>query len=215
MINIILAEDHTAVRKGLKMLIESTNEYNIIYEACNGQEVLDAFRSGIQPDFILADIIMPVLNGVEMIAALKQIDCHVPVLIMSMLDDDIHFYKAMHSGARGFLSKSVDSQELFFCLSRIVAGERYICSSLALRIADAAIDSKITCSNKISESEFSSREIEVLNLIGQGLTNAEMAEKLFISRRTVEGHRQSLIDKTGAKNTAELIRHAYINGILY
>ncbi|MDN3587547.1 response regulator transcription factor [Pedobacter aquatilis] len=211
---IILAEDHTVMRNGLKMLIESTNKYQIVFEACNGQDVLEAFNNGIKADLIISDINMPVLNGIEMTTTLKLNGCQVPVLIMSMLEDNEHFYQAIKAGANGFLNKSVDFDELFFCLSRIVKGERYICSSLAVRIVDAAINSSFSASSNIQNSEFSSREIEILKLIGDGLTNAEMAEKLFISRRTVEGHRQNLIDKTGAKNTAVLMRYAFNRGIL-
>jgi len=211
---IILAEDHKVMRNGLKMLIESTNEYQIIFEANNGQDVLDAIGSGIESDLIVSDINMPILNGIEMTAALKKDGCQIPVLIMSMLEDNVHFYQAIQAGAKGFLNKSVDSEELFFALSRIVIGERYICSSLAVRIVDGAIDSTLSSVNNMQTDEFSSREIEILQLIGEGLTNAEMADKLFISRRTVEGHRQSLIDKTGAKNTAVLMRFAYSKGIL-
>lgn len=211
---IILAEDHKVMRNGLKMLIESTNEYQIIFEASNGQDVLDAIGSGIKPDLIVSDISMQELNGIEMMTVLKQNGCRIPVLILSMLEDNNHFYQSIHAGAKGFLSKSVDSQELFFALSRIVMGERYICSSLAIRLVDGAIASSLSSISNIQTDEFSSREIEILQLIGEGLTNAEMADKLFISRRTVEGHRQSLIDKTGAKNTAVLMRFAYSKGIL-
>lgn len=211
---ILLVEDHKVVRNGLRMVLESTKEYKVILEASNGQEVLDAVRSGVKPDIIVSDINMPILDGITMTATLRQEDFQIPVLIMSMLEDKTHFYQAIQAGAKGFLSKSVDSEELFFALSRMVLGERYICSSIAVRIVDQVIDSAISSANSLHLNEFSSREIEILQLIGQGLTNAEMADKLFISRRTVEGHRQSLIDKTGAKNTAVLIRFAYSKGIL-
>jgi len=211
---IFLAEDHKVMRNGLKMLIESTNEYKITFEASNGQDVLNAIRNGITPDLIVSDIGMPIMDGIEMMAALKQENFQIPVLIMSMLEDNAHFYQAIQAGAKGFLNKSVDSEELFFGLSRVVMGERYICSSLAIRILDSAIDSSLSSGCNMPSNEFSAREIEILHLIGEGMTNAEMADKLFISRRTVEGHRQSLIDKTGAKNTAVLMRFAYSKGIL-
>ncbi|SER61091.1 response regulator transcription factor [Pedobacter rhizosphaerae] len=212
--NIILAEDHKVIRYGLKMLLESTNEYKVIYDAGNGQEVLNALDQGLQVDLIVSDIGMPVMDGIAMIKALKENQCEVPVLIISMLEDDSHLYQAIGAGAKGFLTKSVDADELFFALSRIISGERYICSGLSIKIIDKVIESTFLTANKMHDSDFSSREIEILQLIGQGLTNAEMADKLFISRRTVEGHRQSLIDKTGAKNTAVLMRFAYTKGII-
>ncbi|WP_025144392.1 response regulator transcription factor [Pedobacter jeongneungensis] len=212
--NIILAEDHKVIRNGLKMLLESTNEYKIVFDANNGQEVIDALSQGIQADLIVSDIGMPVMDGITMIKVLNEKDFHVPVLIISMLEDDSHLYQAIRAGAKGFLTKSVDSDELFFAISRIISGERYICSGLSVKIVDRVIESTILPGGIMQGTELSSREIEILQLIGQGLTNIEMANRLFISRRTVEGHRQNLIDKTGAKNTAALMRFAYTKGIL-
>jgi DNA-binding NarL/FixJ family response regulator len=212
--NIILAEDHKVIRNGLKMLLESTNQYKIVFEANNGQEVIDAISEGLQADLIVSDIGMPVMDGITMISVLKEKNFQVPVLVISMLEDNSHLYQAVKAGARGFLTKSVDSDELFFAISRIVGGERYICSGLSVKIVDQVIESTVLPGSIIEGAEFSSREIEILQLIGQGLTNIEMADRLFISRRTVEGHRQNLIDKTGAKNTAALMRFAYTKGIL-
>jgi len=212
--NIILAEDHKVIRNGLKMLLESTNQYKIVFEANNGQEVIDAISEGLQADLIVSDIGMPLMDGITMISVLKEKNFQVPVLVISMLEDNSHLYQAVKAGARGFLTKSVDSDELFFAISRIVGGERYICSGLSVKIVDQVIESTVLPGSIIEGAEFSSREIEILQLIGQGLTNIEMADRLFISRRTVEGHRQNLIDKTGAKNTAALMRFAYTKGIL-
>ncbi len=212
--NIILAEDHKVIRNGLKMLLESTNQYKIVFEANNGQEVIDAISEGLQADLIVSDIGMPLMDGITMISVLKEKNFQVPVLVISMLEDNSHLYQAVKAGAKGFLTKSVDSDELFFAISRIVGGERYICSGLSVKIVDQVIESTVLPGSIIEGAEFSSREIEILQLIGQGLTNIEMADRLFISRRTVEGHRQNLIDKTGAKNTAALMRFAYTKGIL-
>jgi len=212
--NIILAEDHKVIRNGLKMLLESTNQYSIVLEAGNGQEVIEALDRGIKADLIISDIGMPVMDGLEMAKVSRINHKAVPVLIMSMMDGDSHLYQAFGAGVSGFLTKSVDADELFFSIKKVIAGERYLCSSIAVKILDGLIKSNLSLFSKMNVIDISSREIEILQLIGQGLTNAEMADKLFISRRTVEGHRQSLIDKTGAKNTAMLMRYAYSNGII-
>jgi two-component system response regulator NreC len=209
---IILAEDHKVIRDGLKMLLESTGEYRIVFEAGNGQEVLEALEQGCHADLIISDIGMPIMDGLTMVSALKVKAFGVPVLIISMAEDETHLYRAMAAGTIGFLTKSVNSAELFFGLSKIFSGERYICSDLAIKLVDKMIGHPPLAG--IQETDFSAREIEILQLIGQGLTNIEMADKLFISRRTVEGHRQNLIEKTGAKNTAVLMRFAYTSGIL-
>ncbi|WP_316797772.1 response regulator transcription factor [Pedobacter frigidisoli] len=212
--NIILAEDHKVMRKGLKMLLESTSQYKVVFDAGNGLEVVEALDRGLTADLIVSDIGMPVLDGISMVRMIKEKNYQIPVLIMSMLEDDSHIFSAIRIGAQGFLTKSVDPDELFFALSKIISGERYICAALSIKIIDRMVDTTFIAQSGISTSEFSSREIEILRLIGEGLTNAEMADKLFISRRTVEGHRQSLIDKTGAKNTAVLMRFAFTKGIL-
>lgn len=212
--NIILADDHKVIRNGLKMLLESTSQYKVIYGAGDGQDVIHALNQGMMPDLIVSDVNMPVMDGISLIKALADQDYNIPVLIISMLEDEQHLYQAIGAGAQGFLTKSVDSEELFFALSKITNGERYICSGLSIKIVDRAVAIALSPATRMHADEFSSREIEILKLIGEGFTNAEMADKLFISRRTVEGHRQSLIDKTGAKNTAMLMRFALSKGIV-
>lgn len=212
--NIILAEDHKVIRYGLKMLLESTNQYQVILEAGNGQEVIEALDNGVIADLIISDIGMPGMNGIEMVRKATENHPGMPVLIMSMMEDDTHLYQAVGAGAKGFLTKSVDADELFFSIKKLLSGERYICSCIAVKLLDRIIETELSPVTKMLVGDFSQREIEILQLIGQGMTNAEMADKLFISRRTVEGHRQSLIDKTGAKNTAMLLRHAYSKGII-
>lgn len=211
---IILAEDHKVIRNGLKLLLESNGRYKVILEADNGLDVLDALYDGIQPDIIISDIGMPIMDGLTMINALKEKDFNIAVLFISMFEDDNHLFQAMSAGAKGFLTKSVDSDELFLAISKILSGERYICSALSMKLIDRVIASEQMPEKGFESSEFSSREIEILKLIGEGLTNVEMADKLFISRRTVEGHRQNLIDKTGAKNTAMLMRLAFAKGFI-
>ncbi|MFC4211240.1 response regulator [Pedobacter lithocola] len=211
---IILAEDHKVIRNGVKMLLESTNQYQVLFEASNGQEVIDALDRGLIPDLIISDIGMPEMDGVTMIGQLNQSHPKVPVLIMSMMENYTSLYQTIKVGAKGFLTKAVDAEELFFAVNRLIMGERYICASLVIPIVDQVIDRELASGSKVDNTDFSSREIEILQLIGQGLTNMEMADKLFISKRTVEGHRQSLIDKTGSKNTAVLMRYAYVNGII-
>jgi two-component system response regulator NreC len=196
------------------MLLESTNKYQVILEAGNGQEVIEALDNGVIADLIISDIGMPVMDGIEMVRKVTENHPGTPVLIMSMMEDDTHLYQAVGAGAKGFLTKSVDADELFFSIKKLLSGERYICSCIAVKLLDRIIETELSPVTKMLVGDFSQREIEILQLIGQGMTNAEMADKLFISRRTVEGHRQTLIDKTGVKNTAMLMRYAYSKGII-
>lgn len=211
---IILVEDHQIIRNGLKMMLESTNQYKVVLEAANGQVVIDALNQDITADIVISDISMPVMDGINLVRYLKDNHPELPVLIISMLEENEHVFNAIRSGAKAFLTKSVDAEEFFFAIEKVLSGERYVCSSLAIKIIDRVITSEVLEPTIKNGVEFSSREVEILTLIGQGFTNAEMADKLFISKRTVEGHRQNLIDKTGAKNTAALMRFAYTKRLI-
>ncbi|RZL39801.1 MAG: response regulator transcription factor [Pedobacter sp.] len=123
---IILAEDHKVIRNGLKMLLESTNQYQVTWEANNGQEVIDALSKGIIPDLIVSDIGMPLMDGISMLKSIKISHPDIPVLIMSMMESDSNLYQTIKAGAKGFLTKSVDAEELFFAIGRLLMGERYM-----------------------------------------------------------------------------------------
>jgi DNA-binding NarL/FixJ family response regulator len=215
MLQVLLAEDHNIVRNGIRMLLETDKDINIAAEAVNGLEVLEYVASGQQLDVILADINMPGMDGIMLLKEMKLRKPETCVMMLSMHDNEKYVAQAFMEGASGYLLKSVSADELIFSLKHVCTGGKYLCSELAIRMLDKLLhngyhsisDTKITI-------EFSLREIEVLHLIAEGLTNNEMSEQLFISKRTVEGHRQSLIEKTGARNTAALIRYAVLNGVI-
>src|SRR5690606_4644350 len=117
-------------------------------------------------------------------------------------------------GASGYLLKNISSDELIFAIKHVSSGNQYLCSELSIKLLERVTKSSALTPIIDSNIEFSSREVEVLNLIAEGLTNLEMSEKLFLSKRTIEGHRQSLIEKTGSRNTAALIRFAVLNGFV-
>lgn len=215
MLKLILAEDHNIVRNGIRMLLEADKEISIVAEAVNGQEVIDRFAEGISADIVLADINMPELDGITLIKQLKIINPSIRVVILSMLDNEKYLLQAFAEGAAGYLLKNVSADELLFSLKHVHAGGKYICAELSIRMLDKLILSAGQPDIGIRQKvDFSNREIEILHLIAEGLTNVEMSEKLFISKRTIEGHRQSLIEKTGSRNTAALIRYAVLSGIV-
>jgi DNA-binding NarL/FixJ family response regulator len=215
MIQIILAEDHNIVRNGIRSLLEKEKDFEITGEAVNGREVLELFEKGIIADIVLADMNMPELSGIELIAKLKNSAATCRVIILSALDHEKYVVQAFHAGASGYLLKSVSPNELIFAIRHVYAGSQYICSELTSRFLNRLMAVPDTALTELSEGiEFSSREVEVLVLVAEGYTNQEIADKIFTSKRTVEGHRQALIDKTGARNTAALIRFALVNGII-
>lgn len=213
MLSLILAEDHNIVRNGIRMLLEADKEISIAGEATNGLEVLEIIDSGIKVDIVLADINMPEMDGIALIKELKLKSPATQIVMLSMLDNDKYVSQAFSEGASGYLLKSVSADELIFSLKHVNAGGQYLCAELAMRLLNKSISTVPL--NRINDNvEYSMREIEILDLIAGGLTNNEMSAKLFISKRTIEGHRQSLIEKTGAKNTAALIRYAVLSGII-
>lgn len=212
---IILAEDHHIVRHGVKVLLETDQDLEIIAEAIDGQQVLDFFDSGCQFDIVLSDINMPLVDGISLISELKNRGSNAKVIILTMHENEQYVQHAFQVGASGYLFKSVKEEELIYAIKHVYSGGYYLCSDLAMNLLK-----KNSCNYfSIREHDgfnanFNSREIEVLELIADGFTNQQMSEKLFLSKRTIEGHRQSLIDKSGAANTASLVSFALRNAVI-
>lgn len=215
MLKVILAEDHNIVRNGIRMLLENEPDFEVIGEATNGKEVLELLEGNVEAGLILADINMPIMDGMSMLRAIRVNYPNVKVIFLSMLDNEKYISQAFREGASGYVFKNVSSDELIFSLRQVNSGSRYLCTELALNLLDRSLqESPVFTTAPESNIEFSQREVEVLQLIAEGLTNTEIAEKIFISKRTVEGHRQSILEKTGSKNTATLIRFAVLNGFI-
>ena len=215
MLQVLLAEDHNIVRNGIKMLLETDKEINVIAEAVNGVEALAFLATGVQVDIVLADINMPELDGILLLKELKRLNSSTLVVMLSMHDHEKYVVQAFEAGAMGYLLKNVSAEELIFSLKHVNSGGKYLCSELAMRMLDKC--SQIATRSVIYPEvrhDFSDRETEILTLIAEGLTNSEISERLFISKRTVEGHRQGLIEKTGSRNTAALVHYAILNGLI-
>ncbi|RZJ99398.1 MAG: response regulator transcription factor [Flavobacterium sp.] len=218
-INILLADDHHLVRDGIKSLIGKYKEFNVIGEGADGTEIIEILETTNERiDLILADINMPNMNGLELSEKITSKYPSIKLLILSMLDHEKYVSHALQSGAKGYLLKSVNEEELIFAIKQVMSNSFYVCSELTYQLLSksllgftAGIRNK---SNSNVKVDFSSREIEILDLIAEGYTNLEIADKLFTSKRTVEGHRLQMIAKTGVRNTAALIKFCITNGIL-
>ena len=187
----------------------------MVAEATDGMEVLRLMEEGLDVDVVLTDINMPQLNGLALVEELRKTSPQVKVLILSMLDHENYVVQAVNSGASGYLLKSINEDEMVFAIRHVIEGKRYVCSEITEKLL-AKLSSIPQENSKESKQviELSKRETEILLLIAEGYTNNEIAEKLFTSRRTVEGHRQNLLEKTGTRNTATLIRFAVRSGII-
>lgn len=213
MIKIILADDHNVVRNGIRTLLDQESDMSIVAEATDGQQVLQLLeKCGADlPDIIITDVNMPVMNGMELIEAINERYPGLKTLILSMLDHERYITQAFKAGAKAYILKTVSAEELLFAIRQICKyHERYLSAEISLKMLDKMLFApEAAALNEHQQPvELSKRELEVLTLIADGYTNLEIAEKLFTSKRTVEGHRQNLIDKTGTRNTASLIRFA-------
>lgn len=214
-IKVLLADDHTIVRNGIVALLEKEQDIEIVAEANNGEEVLALLKSGIETDVILTDINMPDMNGMELINTLSDGYPKIKVLVLTMLEQEKYVVKSLDAGASGYLLKNVNIDEIIFAIKQITSGYKYICTGISLKLLAQVNDRYVVGSsqNKLN-GDISKREIEILTLIAQGFTNSEIAEKLFTSKRTIEGNRQNLLEKTGTKNTAALISFVIRNRII-
>ncbi|MFC4144522.1 response regulator [Pedobacter mendelii] len=214
-IKVLLAEDHTILRNGIIALLDDEPNIKIVADAKNGHEVLDYLNSGIQTDVVLTDINMPDMNGIELISNLRTNFPDVKICVLTMLDDEKHVNQSLDAGASGYLLKNVNIAEIIFAIKQITLGYKYICTGISLKLL-SQINLRINTGSAHlkSDVEVSKREIEILGLIAQGYTNSEIAEKLFTSKRTIEGNRQNLLEKTGTKNTAALVNFVVRNRII-
>ncbi|SUJ14005.1 Nitrogen regulation protein C [Sphingobacterium spiritivorum] len=215
-IRIILAEDHLVVRNGIKLLLDSQENFEVVGEVGSGKEVLDLLTSGTEADILITDLSMHNIDGLQLLKEIESRNIALKVIVLTMLDCDQHVAKSFQSGAKAYLVKNVAAEEMIFCINHVAKGGRFLCEELTMKFIDKLIEKSVTQPTKIdpAELDLSSRELEVLELLGEGLTNLEISKRLFLSKRTVEGHRQSLIDKTKSKNTPALIKFAILNGLI-
>ncbi|TSD66434.1 response regulator transcription factor [Inquilinus sp. KBS0705] len=215
MIKVLIADDHPVVRCGLRQLLEQ--DFVVMGEAANGREALDLLINGLDVNVVLADVSMPVMDGLQLAQAVQENFDNLPLVLLTMRDEESIVQQAFDNGVITFLFKTADTQELIFALKQAALGKPYICSELADRmIKRSGTLAKLRQSAReiTTDIDFSKRELEVLELIADGYTNEQAADKLFTSRRTVEGHRQAMLDKTGCRNSLALVRFAMRNGLL-
>jgi len=216
MIDIIITDDHRIIREGIKALLQGHSTIRVVGEAAHGDELI-ALLSSVHADVVLMDISMP---GVDAFELTRYVTMHFPdtkVLGLSMLSHEHYVNRMMEMGASGYILKNAGQEELSCALQLVASGNRFICSEVAMELLRKVQTQVFTgAEQQVQEEqrELSKRELEVLELIAQGYTNAEIADMLFTSKRTIETHRQNLLGKTKTRNTATLIRYALQRGLI-
>lgn len=215
-LKIILAEDHLIVRNGIKLLLDSQPGFEVVGEVSNSNEALDLIATGLAADLLITDLSMQQNDGLRLIRQLREQESPLKIIVLTMMNCELHVAKCFEAGAQAYLVKNVSAEELIFCVKHVGKGGRYLCEELTMKLVEKTIEEMSSPVQRIDPLtlDLSSRELEVLELLGEGFTNQQIAKKLFLSKRTVEGHRQNLIDKTKSRNTPALIRFAVLNGLI-
>lgn len=210
-IRIALVDDHTLFRSGLRSLLALREGFEIVADVGSGEEFL-ALVDKTEIDVVFMDISMPGIDGVETTRRALALCPTLRVITLSMYGDD-HYYRLMlESGASGFVLKDSDIEEVYAAVEAVMDGDSYF--SEALLGSFTRNMSRLTLHDTVSEDTLSEREVEILVEVCRGLSNQEIADKLFISKRTVDKHRANILEKTGCKNTANLVVYAIKNHLV-
>ena len=210
MIRIVLAEDHSLVRAGLKALLERAGDIQVVGEASNGQEAIDRLQE-LKPDVLVMDIMMPRLNGIQAAEHIRDLKIQVHILIISMYTDKGLVHQALQSGVKGYVLKTSVSEELLLAIRTVSRGETYLSSEISSIVV---ANTHRPRENKNPLDILSPREKEIMQLIAEEHTSAEIAKILFISEKTVEKHRANLMEKLNVHNLVGLVRLAVKYGLV-
>ena len=213
-ISVLLAEDHTVVRQGLKSLLSAEADIEVVGEAANGRQAIQMAQE-LRPNVIVMDIAMPLLNGLE--ATCQIIGEGIPsrILILSSYADDEYVHQLTEAGASGYLVKQTAASDLIKAVREIAAGNAYFSPSILKRLLELYRESNMKGRPQRRRSEFlTSRENEVLQMVAEGHVNKQIAAVLNLSIKTVEKHRQQLMDKLNIHDVAGLTRYAIANGVV-
>ena len=209
--NIIIVDDHLIFRQGLKSIITLENIANVIGEASNGIEFIELL-SDLRPDLVLMDIDMPRMNGLDATEKALEILPELKIIAFSMFSDEEYYYKMIDRGVKGFILKTSGINELETAIQNVMLGDTYFSNELLRKIINNFGRTNIT--KQTALENLTERETEILQLICLGLSTDQIAEKLFISPKTVKSHKSNLLEKTVCKNTPALILFAIKNKIV-
>ena len=214
---ILIVDDHDVVRSGLKALLRTSEEYAVVGEAADGEEALRLVEE-LTPDIVLTDISMPRLDGIGATRLITQRHPQVKVIVLTVYEDEEYVYQILRAGASGYLLKNASKVQIFEAIEAVMSGERFFSPGISRLIVDGflkrAAVQETTEPATPSGTGLTKRELEVLRFIALGLTNREIAEKLFLSFRTVNTHRANIMQKLDIHETAGLVRYAISIGLV-
>lgn len=210
-IRVLIADDHIIVRSGLRLLLETEPDIDVVGEALDGREALELVEKHL-PDVVLMDVAMPGMDGLEATRRIKASWPQVKVLVLTMHRSDEYFFEMLKAGASGYILKGAETSDLIQAVQVVGRGEVFLCPTMAQKLVKDYVNSiQWGEGNGLS---LSSREKEILRLLSEGFSTKEIAEKLVISPSTVHSHRSNLMTKLGLSNRRELIQYARQRGLI-
>jgi two-component system response regulator DegU len=211
-IRILIADDHSMIRQGIKQILELEEDITVVALACNGNEAIELTRKH-KPNIILMDINMPGTNGIEALQALKAEDSDTKVLVLTMHDDRDFLFKALQMGAQGYVLKDAESSVLIEAIRNVFNGQSFIQPNMTKELVKEFNRVTLREKNKRDEDALTAREIEVLELIADGMINKEIAQKLFISEKTVKNHVSNIFRKLDVSDRTQAAIYAFKHNI--
>jgi DNA-binding NarL/FixJ family response regulator len=207
MIRVLIAEDHLMVRAGIRALLEKAGDINVLGEASHGQEAIEMTEL-LKPDVLIMDIMMPRLNGIQAAENIRNLRLPTQILLLSMYSDEGFVHRALQCGVKGYVLKSSVSDELLWAVRAVASGKTYLSSPISEIVVESAMNPHSALQDNDPLAMLSPREKEILQLIAEEHTSAEIGNLLFISEKTVEKHRTRLMEKLNVRNLAGLVRLA-------
>ena len=212
-IRLAIADDHRLFREGIKLIFEAEQGISVVIAANDGVELTTAMESN-QADVVLLDLEMPNMNGAESLKIIKENYPETKVLLLTMHDNDKYIISFLQQGANGYLLKDATPDELVFAVKKVAATGKYLSDHVSDVLLNRLDGLKTVTPNLGQEHDLNERELEVLQYICQEFTTNEIADKMFLSTRTIESYRKRLLEKTDTRNTAGLVRFAIEKGLL-
>lgn len=212
-LRIALADDHRLVRSGMKSILSSCPGFEVVQEAANGRELLDGLENS-RPDVILLDLEMPVLTGKEALEVIRKEHPQMKVLILTMHQSNAFIVQMMELGANGYLLKDSDPDEMIRAIEKVYHHDYYFSEKVSLAMLGGITDPALKSKAMLKSHGLNEREVEVLRLICAEKTTPEIGEALFLSPKTIEGYRKSLLEKSGVRNMAGLVLFAVRHGLV-
>lgn len=212
-IRVLLVEDHAVVREGLRLLLESQQDFDVVGEAGDGLSALEKAQH-LQPDVVLMDISMPGMNGLEATHLLKKRHPRIQVLALTGAESDEFFFRALEAGASGYVLKGAAAVELIAAVRTVARGDVFLHPPMARKLVADHLQRAHAGREQDSYTTLTDREREVLQLIAEGHTNQQIAARLTVSPSTVQTHRTHIMEKLGLRSRAELVKYAVDRGLL-